>query len=182
MVSAKIRALLDHPVAQHPMVRKITGYSAGSVVAVVISLAAFTLVSGPPLNAGTNWATAAGFVGGAVPNYILNRRWAWRDRGGRSRRSEIALYAVVSVAFFFVSLVVTHWAKVGSLKITSNTSWQQVIVSASFLFTSALFFVLKFVLYETVVFKKARPEPVSTLYSIDESTDETTTSVKSATA
>jgi putative flippase GtrA len=140
------------PFVRHPLARRITGYSAGSVVAVVISEACFAATYGWG-HGGTTVASAAGFVGGAVPNYILNRRWAWRDRRGRSRRSEILLYMAVAVASFGVSAVVTHWAEVGARHLTAVRDWQVVLITAAYLAVSGVFFVVKFVIYETVVFR-----------------------------
>jgi putative flippase GtrA len=146
------RALVHHPLA-----RRITGYSAGSAVAVVISEACFAAAYGWG-HGGTTWASAAGFVGGAVPNYILNRRWAWRDRRGRNRRQEIALYMVVAVVSFVVSAVVTHWAEVGARHLTAARDGQVALITSAFLGVSGVFFAVKFVLYEMVVFT-ASPEP-----------------------
>jgi putative flippase GtrA len=136
---------------RHPLVRRITGYSAGSIVAVVISEAAFAAAYGWG-HSGTTVASAAGFVGGAVPNYILNRRWAWHDRRGRNRRSEVVLYMAVSIASFLASALVTHWAESGARHITSVRGWQVALIAAAYLAVSAVFFAVKFVVYETVVF------------------------------
>ena len=140
----------------HPLVRRITGYSAGSVVAVVISEACFAATYGWG-HGGTTLASAAGFVGGAVPNYILNRRWAWRDRRGRNRRTEILLYMAVAVVSFGVSALVTHWAEIGARHLTTVRDWQVVLITAAYLGVSGVFFAVKFVIYETVVFR-AVPE------------------------
>jgi putative flippase GtrA len=149
---------LDHPSLRHPLVRRITGYSAGSVVAVVVSEACFAAAYGWG-HSGTTLASAAGFIGGAVPNYILNRRWAWRDRRGRSRRTEIALYMVVAVASFLVSAVVTHWAEAWARHLTAVRGAQVALITGAYLAVSALFFVVKFVIYETVVFRHAPSGP-----------------------
>jgi len=146
------RRLSSSSFARRPLVRRITGYSAGSVVAVVISEACFAIAYGWG-HRGTTLASAAGFVGGAVPNYILNRRWAWRDRRGRNRRTEILLYTVVAVASFVVSAVVTHWAEVGARQHTAVRDWQVALITAAYLGVSGIFFVVKFVIYETVVFR-----------------------------
>jgi putative flippase GtrA len=136
---------------RHPLVRRLTGYSAGSVVAVVISEACFAAAYGWG-HSGTTLASAAGFVGGAVPNYILNRRWAWRDRRGRNRREEVLLYMAVAIVSFVVSAVVTHWAEAAARHLTADRGWQVVLITAAYLGVSGVFFAVKFVIYETVVF------------------------------
>jgi putative flippase GtrA len=131
--------------------RRVAGYSAGSVIAAATSEAAFVVVLGW-LHGGTTWASAAGFVGGAVPNYILNRRWAWSDRRGRDRRTEVLLYAFVAVTTFLASAFATHWAQEGARQATSDHGWTVFLTALAFLGVSGVFFVLKFVLYEHIVF------------------------------
>lgn len=133
------------------LARRAAGYSAGSVIAAGTSELAFLVVLGW-LHGGTTWASAAGFVGGAVPNYILNRRWAWSDRRGRDRRSEILLYALVALTTFVASAVATHWAQLGAKQATSSHLWATLLTGLAFLGVSGVFFVLKFALYEWFVF------------------------------
>ncbi|HLH45885.1 MAG TPA: GtrA family protein [Acidimicrobiales bacterium] len=138
---------------RNALVRRVTGYSAGSVIAAFTSELAFAAAFGW-LHVGTTWASAFGFVGGAVPNYILNRRWAWNDRNGRTKRDEIFWYAVVSLAAFAASAVVTarveRWAK----HLTTHADVRVMLVAAAYLAVSGVFFVGKFVAYELVVFTK----------------------------
>jgi putative flippase GtrA len=136
-----------------PLVRRVTGYSAGSVIAAFTSELAFAGVYGW-LHAGTTWSSLAGFIGGAIPNYILNRRWAWQDRKGRSRRQEITLYAAVSIASFLVSIVVTNAAEHWARHLTSGHNLRVLLVAAAYLAVSGVFFVGKFVAYELIVFTK----------------------------
>ena len=93
---------------QNPLARRFGGYGAGSLVAAACGELGFIVTYGWA-QAGTTWATAVGFVCAAVPNYILNRKWAWSDRRGRSRRAEIALYLLVVAVTFAASALVTHW-------------------------------------------------------------------------
>ena len=151
---------------RHPLLRRITGYSAGSVVAIVISEAAFAASLGWG-RTGTTVASAVGFVGGAVPNYILNRRWAWRDRRGRDRRTEVLLYMAVAIATFVVSAIGTHWAEAGARQLTADSGGQVALTTAAFLVVSGVFFVLKFVIYETVVFTRA-PDTVEQVAALGE--------------
>lgn len=133
------------------LARRAAGYSAGSVIAAATSELAFIVVLAW-LHGGTTWASAAGFVGGAVPNYILNRRWAWPDRRGRDRRSEVLLYAFVALCTFVASAFATRWAQEGAKQATSNHAWTVALTALAFLGVSGVFFVLKFVLYERIVF------------------------------
>jgi putative flippase GtrA len=119
------------------------------------------------LRGGTTWATAAGFVGAAVPNYILNRRWAWADRRGRSRRAEVILYAAVAVTSFAAAALATHWAEAGAVRLFPQRGWQTAVLAAVYLAVSGVFFLIKFALYERVVFVPgpAEPRPAQTTRS-----------------
>lgn len=150
---AKTARWKTHRLASHPLLRRITGYSAGSVVAIIVSEACFAAVLGWG-HAGTTIASAAGFVGGAVPNYILNRRWAWRDRRGRNRQTEVTLYMAVSLASFVASAIATHLAEAGARQLIADRGAQVALTTGAFLGVSAIFFVIKFVIYETIVFRK----------------------------
>jgi putative flippase GtrA len=135
------------------LVRRFAGYSLGSVVAAGTAEVAFILAYAWG-HAGPVGASAAGFVGGAVPNYFLNRRWAWPDRGGRSRRAEVALYAAVALASFGTSVAATRWAQNWARGVTTDAFWRTVVIAAAYLVASAVVFVAKFVLYDRVVFTR----------------------------
>lgn len=62
------------------------------------------------------------------------------------------LYAAVAVSTFLASAVVTHWAQIGARQLTTDHGWTVALTAAAFLGVSGVFFVLKFVLYERVVF------------------------------
>ncbi len=140
-----------HSLRQIPLVRRITGYSVGSVIAAATAELAFVIAYGWG-HAGPVGASAAGFIGGAVPNYFLNRRWAWPDRLGRSRRAEAALYAVVALGSFGASVAATRWAQHWARGLTADGSLRTLLPAAAYLVTSGLVFVAKFVLYDRVVF------------------------------
>jgi len=50
--------------------------------------------------------------------------------------------------------VVTHVAEDWARHLTSSPGWQVALTTLAYLGVSAVFFVLKFVIYETVVFTK----------------------------
>ena len=142
---------MSDPGAPLRMSRRLAGYSLGSVVAAITSEAAFLLAFGPA-GLGPAVASAAGFVGGAVPNYVLNRRWAWSDRRGRSRRTEIILYAIVALSSYLAAVLVTRRVETWARRLTADRSEQVLLVAAAYLAVSGVFFVVKFVLYHFAVF------------------------------
>ena len=105
---------------------------------------------------GTALASAAGFVGGAIPNYILNRRWAWSGTRQRSRRTELVLYFAVALSSFAVATVVTAAAQRGARHLSADRGWSVVLAAVAYLGVSGVFFVVKFVLYDRLVFSAAR--------------------------
>jgi putative flippase GtrA len=144
--------------ARRPLIRRLTGYSASSLVATVMGELAFVLTYGV-LRGGTTWASAAGFVGGAIPNYVLNRRWAWADRRGRSRRTEVLLYAAVALGSFAAAALTTHFVEAGVVRLFPQRSWQTAVLAGAYLAVSGVFFLVKFALYERVVFVPETAEP-----------------------
>jgi putative flippase GtrA len=152
--------------ARQPLIRRLTGYSASSLVATVMGELAFVLTYGV-LRGGTTWASAAGFVGGAIPNYVLNRRWAWADRRGRSRRAEVVLYAAVALGSFAAAALTTHWVEAGAVRLFPQRGWQTAVLASAYLAVSGVFFLVKFALYERVVFvpSTAEPRPAQTTRS-----------------
>ncbi len=51
-----------------------------------------------------------------------------------------------------MSAVATHWAEIGARHLTAVRGWQVVLITAAYLGVSAVFFAVKFVIYEVVVF------------------------------
>jgi putative flippase GtrA len=138
---------------RRPLARRFAGYGLGSIIAAATSELAF-VIAYAFLHAGTVGASLAGFVGGAIPNYILNRRWAWQDRKGRSRRSEIILYATVSIVSFVSSVFATRWMEEWARHLTTDKTWRVLMIAGAYLFVSGVAFLAKFVLYDLIVFTK----------------------------
>jgi putative flippase GtrA len=136
-----------------PLIQRFAGYGLGSIIAAATSEMAF-VIAYAFLHAGTVGASLAGFVGGAIPNYFLNRRWAWQDRRGRSRRSEVLLYAAVSIVSFVVSVIMTKAAEQWARHLTQDKTWRVVMIAGAYLTASGIVFLAKFVLYDLFVFTK----------------------------
>jgi putative flippase GtrA len=127
-------------------------YSASSVIAGLISELAFVIcywIGTAPL-----LATVAAFVAGAVPNYVLNRRWAWGRKGRADAKREllpyVAIILVTAAAAALTTTVADHWIR----DRVESHAWQTIWVSAVFLGTYGVMFILKFVLFDRFVFAK----------------------------
>lgn len=133
------------------MWRRLVAYSLGSVVAASCGEGAFVLVYGW-LGAGTWAASAAGFVGGAIPNFVVNRRWVWGDRRGRRRGAELGLYWGIATTSYLASVAATAATGSWARGLTDDRTWRVVAVAAAYLGVSGVFFLAKFVVFHLVVF------------------------------
>lgn len=100
----------------------------------------------------TPLAAAAGFLGGAIPNFFLARTWAWGRKGKPQVKHELLPYvAVIGIAGCV------------SVGLTTLTSWlteplaltgvvRIIVLDVAFLTSYALVFVMKFALLDRFVF------------------------------
>ncbi|MEI8406800.1 MULTISPECIES: GtrA family protein [unclassified Kribbella] len=125
-------------------------YSATSVVATVISQIAFALCywfGTAPLV-----ATLVAFVSGTTPSYLINRHWTWGHKGRPGR--ELLPYAIIAVTSAVIAAIVTTVTDRLVQDDIDSHFWQTVLVSASYLGTYGVLFILKFVLFDRYVFAK----------------------------
>jgi putative flippase GtrA len=133
-------------------------YTLGSVVAVVSSEIAFVLCFGSGL-LGTTASSAVAFVAGAIPNYVLNRSWAWGRRGRVRIGREVVLYALVSLTSFGASALATGWASNVAPHVTDSHALRTALVAGAYLATYGLLFLAKFVVFQVVIFAEEQKEP-----------------------
>jgi len=122
----------------------------GSVVATVVSEITFAACYGTA-TLGTTASSAAAFVAGAIPNYVLNRSWAWRRTGRVRVWREVVLYIIVSLISFGASAVATGLTAHAARHMTPH-ALKVATVSAAYLATYAVLFGAKFAAYEFVIF------------------------------
>ena len=139
-------------------------YTVGSVIAAVTSLVVFALAFG--LGLGNVPANVLAFVAGAIPNWILNRSWAWQRKGRVHVRREIILYAVVSALSLAASSAATGWADHEVPAVTTDHTLQVLLVACAYIATYGVLFVAKYVVYELVIFagaeRRSRHQVVTT--------------------
>jgi len=143
---------------------KMWRYTVGSVVAAVTSLVVFAVAFG--LGLGNVPANVLAFVAGAIPNWVLNRSWAWQRTGRVHVRREIILYAVVSLLSLVASSAATGWANEEVPSVTPNHTLQVLLVACAYIATYGVLFVAKYVIYELVIFaggeRRSRHQVVTT--------------------
>jgi putative flippase GtrA len=133
-----------------PLGGRVTRYTIGSVIAAVTSAVVFALVF--MLGASTTVCSTVAFIAGAIPNWVLNRRWAWRVTGRVALGREVLAYIVISVLSLLASSLATSWAHGQARSITDDHATQAILVSAAYVAVFAILFVGKFVVYEVWVF------------------------------
>jgi putative flippase GtrA len=132
------------------LARKVTRYAIGSVVALVTSVVVFALLY--VTHVGTTVCSIAAFVAGALPNWVLNRRWAWKIRGKVNFWREVFAYVVISVLVLVASSAATGWTSSQVQSISPGHGIRVILVTAAYVAVQAFFFAAKFFVYEKWVF------------------------------
>ena len=132
-----------------PFILRLWRYGAGSVVAFVTSEVVLAICFSGFQLGGTKSPVIA-FFAGAIPNWILNRRWAWQKRGREGVGRETTLYLIVSV----INLVLSTAATKVTAELSSNASQlaRDLLVSASYTFSIVVLTILKYFVYDRFVF------------------------------
>jgi putative flippase GtrA len=130
---------------------KVTKYAIGSVLALATSVVVFALLYVIGLN--TTLCSVGAFLAGAIPNWILNRRWAWGMRGRVEWMREIVGYTVISVLALVASSAATGWTQHHLVpSIAPGHGLRVILVTAAYVLVQAILFAAKFVVYEHWVF------------------------------
>jgi putative flippase GtrA len=145
----------QHALAQRfsrsPYAAKLTKYAIGSVIALLTSVIVFAFMDWLGIRTGIDSAVA--FLAGAVPNWVLNRKWAWKMEGRAEFMREILAYIIISVLVWAASTWATghtqNWAK---HHLASGSGLQVIVTTAAYVVVQAIFFVVKFVIYDKWVF------------------------------
>jgi putative flippase GtrA len=133
-------------------VRKVVKYAIGSLLALATSTAVFALL----LLVGSNNTTidsVAAFVAGAIPNWVLNRRWAWERTGKIEIAREVIGYSIVSLVALVASSLGTGWTQSWVRHhVAGGTGARTLLITGAYVAVQALLFVGKFVVYDRWVF------------------------------
>jgi putative flippase GtrA len=130
----------------------VTRYTIGSMVAAATSAVVFAVAY--LLGASTVACSIIAFVAGAIPNWVLNRRWAWKLRGRISLAREVIAYVIISLLSLVATSATTQWTQDHVQSITTNHHWiRAALVTASYVAVFGVLFVAKFAVYELWIFR-----------------------------
>jgi putative flippase GtrA len=145
MVSERLRTLRGSALGA-----RITRYTLGSIVAAATSAVVFALLYVVGLS--TTACSVAAFVAGAIPNWILNRRWAWNLKGRIAFGREVAAYVLVSAITLVLTTESTAWTQRHVQSIPAHHGIRAILVTGSYLAVFAILFVARFAVYELWIF------------------------------
>jgi putative flippase GtrA len=129
---------------------RITRYTLGSMVAAATSGLVFAILY--VMGVGTTACSVTAFIAGAIPNWILNRRWAWKVQGRIAFGREVVGYIVVSALTLLASAEATAWTQRQVQSIPAHHGIRVALVTASYLGVFAILFVARFAVYEMWIF------------------------------
>ncbi len=130
---------------------KVTRYAIGSVVALLTSVVVFALLL--DAGVGTTADSILAFIAGAVPNWILNRRWAWERTGEMDVAREVVGYTLISVVALAASSAGTGWVDtLVRQQLSHQHALQVMLVTLAYVAVQGFLFVAKFIAYDRWVF------------------------------
>ena len=130
-------------------------YAAGSLVATGCS--EVVLITGYGLfGLGPQAAAIVAWVAGAVPNYLLNRRWAWRGRGKAAMVREMLPYWTITLGTAVLAIAITTAVDGWVSRSVAERDDRSLLLGAVYLAAYGFVFVIKFVLFDGWVFSAKR--------------------------
>jgi putative flippase GtrA len=131
---------------------RLLRYAAGSVVATVCSEVALIAAYGL-FGADAQAATVVGWVAGAIPNYVLNQRWAWRDRGRSDKPlTEAAWYWGVTAVTATLAILATSGVDDVVRGQVTDRGDMAVLLGGVYLAVYGVVFVVKYIIFDRWVF------------------------------
>jgi putative flippase GtrA len=141
---------LYHRLRLHPLRGRLTRYTIGSIVAAATSAVVFAGVY--VLGASTTACSVIAFVAGAIPNWTLNRRWAWKVSGRVSIAREVVAYIIISALSLLASSLATAWTQHQVQGLPAHHGYRVALVTGSYVAVFAILFIAKFAVYEVWIF------------------------------
>jgi putative flippase GtrA len=125
----------------------------GSVASTVLSQLTLT---GLFWLGGVNATTASilAFVAGAIPNFVLNWRWAWGRSGRPAVLAELAPYLAIIIGGGLAATALTTLTDHVLGPLIAERGARTIVLDIAYLSSYGLLFVIKFALMDRVFRKK----------------------------
>jgi putative flippase GtrA len=141
----------------HSLGSKLMRYFGSSLVATVCSELTFVLLYGP-VHVGTTSASLLAWLAGAIPNYWLNRRWAWQRTGRPRFRTEVLPYVTIVLMTLLLATGTTHLLDAWLHHLGTRASLRVALVAIAYLGVYVVMFALRFVLLDRLFERVAQHE------------------------
>ncbi|TCO58599.1 putative flippase GtrA [Actinocrispum wychmicini] len=112
-------------------------------------------------DSGAMTASTIAFLVGAVPHFLLIRRWAWGNTGSAGRRTEIVAYVVVTAAGGALSVAITTLMDWLLDPLIADHGWKTLSLIITYVASGAPVFLLKFFALDRVFRRPASQTPAA---------------------
>ncbi len=133
-------------------------YVGGSVVAAGCSEVTLVVLYGL-LHVAPGPASCVAWLAGAVPNYWLNRSWAWGRQGRPDLRREVLPYVTIVLTTLALATLLTGAVDRWSRADGTGSTTRVVLVAGTFLAVYVVTFLLRFVLFDRLFTRLDRTQP-----------------------
>jgi putative flippase GtrA len=142
-------------------VRRVARYAAGSIVATVCSQTTFVVLYGL-LAASTTVSSTLAWLAGAIPNYGLNRTWAWGRRGRPSLTRELLPYVAIILGTLGLAILATGLAAAALGRTSISHTRQTALVWGVYFLVFVVMFVVRYFLFDRLFGGPRRRDEPST--------------------
>ena len=104
-------------------------------------------------------ASVCAFAAGAVPNFLINRRWAWGRKGRQGMARELLPYLIVVIAGGVASTGLITLADSLLEPVLASRGWRTLALDGVYVASYGLLFIVKFALLDRLVFRQSRSRP-----------------------
>ena len=148
-----------------PHFAKLLRYGTISVVSTVISLSGL-FVFYRILSLSPGWSNIWATVIATIPYYYLNRLWVFKKRGRSHLTKEVIPFWAIAFGSLALSTLAVRFAGYEAQSIGSKTTRAVILLMANFT-TYGLLWLLKFFVFDKILFHSRLPEMPADVASTD---------------
>jgi putative flippase GtrA len=151
-----LERLADFREARSALIRRVLRYGAGSIVATVFSQVTFLVLYGP-VGASTTVTSILAWLAGAIPNYFLNRSWAWERTGRPSLTRELLPYAAIIFGTLGLAILATGVGAALLDRTSISHTTETFLVWGIYFLVYVVMFALRFFLFDRLFRTREAP-------------------------